>query len=100
MIGDAAVRELREETGIVLSSSDVSYIGVWDYKPTKTLALFAYRVVDMPEPSSCFCASTFEHAGQQIPEMDAWAVVDWAEAISCMNHSMSNILCEAKDMIW
>jgi len=100
MLGDAAVRELREETGIVLSSSDIKYIGVWDYKPTKTLALFSYRVIDMPDPSSCFCTSMFEHDGQQIPEMDEWAVVTWEEAIPRMNSQMSNILCEAKDMIW
>jgi len=96
MLGDAAVRELQEETGLVLSSSDISYIGIWDYKPGKDLALFAYHTTSMPDPALCFCPSTFEQDGQQIPEMDDWAVVSWDQAIAKMNAELARVLTEAK----
>jgi 8-oxo-dGTP pyrophosphatase MutT (NUDIX family) len=100
MIGDAAVRELEEETGLVLASSHISYIGIWDYKPGKDLALFSHITDSMPDPSECFCASTFEHDGQQIPEMDDWAVVLWDEAITRMNSDLARVLTIARPQIW
>jgi len=99
LIGDTAVRELREETGIELASSDISYLRVWDYKPGKVMALFSYRTDHMPDPNSCVCVSTFEHNGRQIPEMDRWAVVSWPDAIARMNPDLARILSEAKDLI-
>jgi len=100
MIGDAAVRELQEETGLVLDSSDIRYIGIWDYKPGKDLALFLRITHSMPDPLFCFCESSFEHDGQQIPEMDDWAVVNWAEAIDRMNPDLARVLTIARTQIW
>jgi len=100
MIGDAAVRELQEETGLVLASSDIRYIGIWSYKTGKDLALFSYSTQSMPEPSVCFCASMFEYEGQQIPEMDDWAVVSWDDAIAKMNPDLARVLTTARTQIW
>ena len=100
MIGDAAVRELQEETGLVLSTSDIRYIGIWSYKAGKDLALFSHVATSMPDPSTCFCPSTFEHNGQQIPEMDDWAVVSWDEAIARMNSDLARVLITARAQIW
>jgi 8-oxo-dGTP pyrophosphatase MutT (NUDIX family) len=100
MIGDAAVRELQEETGLVLDSSHIRYIGIWTYKPGKDLALFAHCTDSMPDPSQCFCPSTFEANGQQIPEMDQWAVVHWDDAIAMMNPDLARVLTIARTQIW
>ena len=100
MIGNAAVRELEEETGIVLSTSDIRYIGIWSYKPSKDLALFAHVTNSMPDLRTCFCPSTFEHLGQQIPEMDDWAVVTWDDAIAKMNSDLARVLTIARAQIW
>jgi 8-oxo-dGTP pyrophosphatase MutT (NUDIX family) len=100
MIGNAAVRELEEETGIVLSTSDIRYIGIWSYKPSKDLALFAHVTNSMPDLLTCFCPSTFEHLGQQIPEMDDWAVVTWDDAIAKMNSDLARVLTIARAQIW
>jgi 8-oxo-dGTP pyrophosphatase MutT (NUDIX family) len=100
MIGDAAVRELQEETGLVLASSDIRYIGIWTYKPGKDLALFAYCTDSMPNPAMCVCPSTFAENGQQIPEMDDWAVVSWDEAIARMNSDLARVLTTARTQIW
>ena len=100
MIGDAAVRELQEETGLVLSTSEIRYIGIWSYKAGKDLALFSHVTDSMPDPSSCFCASMFEANGSQIPEMDDWAVVKWDDAIARMNSDLARVLTIARAQIW
>jgi len=100
LLGDAAVRELREETGIVLSSSAIRYIGIWEYKSSKDLALFVYTTDDLPDPRACVCESTFDHHGQQIPEMDDWALVDWDEAIARMNPDLARILTDSRKHVW
>jgi 8-oxo-dGTP pyrophosphatase MutT (NUDIX family) len=100
MIGEAAVRELQEETGLVLASRDIRYIGIWDYKPGKDMVLFSHRTNSMPDPSQCFCPSTFEANGQQIAEMDDWAVVSWDDAIARMNPDLARVLTTARAQIW
>lgn len=89
---EAAVRELREETGLVASIGKLEHLGVHDYKRTKRLSLFRYRVDHMPDPNTCHCKSTFEWYGRMLPEMDGFEVVSIDDAISMMNADMSRVL--------
>lgn len=84
---DAALRELVEETGIVLEASRLNDLGVFDFRSDKALHLFALRVAAGEVlPTECRCTSMFpsRRNGRLIPEMDgfAWiapsAVADYA----------------------
>lgn len=72
---DAALRELREETGIELSAARLKDLGRFAYRRDKDLHLFAARIVDGEvDIARCVCTSLFpsRRNGKDIPEMDAF----------------------------
>ena len=76
----AALRELREETSIVLMPERLVDLGRFDYRSDKTLHLFGVRVGEGEiDPAACLCTSMFpsRRDGRSIPEMDdfAWIAV-------------------------
>ncbi|HVW50999.1 MAG TPA: NUDIX hydrolase [Trinickia sp.] len=72
---EAALRELREETGIELAPQRLKDLGRFAYRRDKDLHLFAARVEDGEiDLARCVCTSMFpsrKHGGP-IPEMDAF----------------------------
>lgn len=72
---DAALRELREETGIVLAPERLRDLGRFTYRPQKDLHLFAARIEDGEvDLARCVCTSLFpsRRDGSPIPEMDGF----------------------------
>jgi 8-oxo-dGTP pyrophosphatase MutT (NUDIX family) len=87
-----AVRELSEETGIHITTDQVTLIGEYEYKHTKTLVLFKHTVEVMPDVTTLHCPSEFEFNGVMIKEMDDYAVVDIEQALSMVNPDLERIL--------
>ena len=87
-----AVRELREETGIVATEDQLSYIGVFDYKPEKMLALFYLRVDTMYDPAQMRCTSMFDYHGKPLPEMDSFKIADRKTMLEKVNPSLQKVL--------
>jgi len=78
---DTALRETREETGLVLDSHALIELGRFPYRRDKELHLFATRVRRAEVAlNTLTCTSMFNsyHTGRLIPEMDAyrWATAD------------------------
>ncbi|CAB3963994.1 NUDIX hydrolase [Burkholderia cenocepacia] len=72
---DAALRELLEETGIVIGAERLLDLGRFAYRHDKDLHLFAVRVADDEvDLAHCKCTSLFpsRRDGSMIPEMDAY----------------------------
>lgn len=77
----AALREAREEAGIVLQEKHLLELGVQPYLPNKDLHLFVthwpYASLDL---GFCHCSSLFEckKTGLERPEVDAyqWIAID------------------------
>ena len=97
---EAAVRELEEETGLVADAVALSPLGVFNYKPKKTLVLYLWRVASMPDPSNLFCRSTFKDSkGRNVKELDKFKTVSWAEAENLVNPDMQRVLKQVEKMI-
>ncbi len=73
-----ALREMEEETGIVVAAQRLKDLGLFVYRRDKDLHLFAARALaDELDLTRCRCTSMFPRRsdGTMIPEMDAfrWA---------------------------
>lgn len=89
---ETAVRELREETDIAATDSQLEYLGTFDYRPEKRLALFRMKVDSMPATESLHCESKFQSKMRWLPEMDAFMIVDEDTCIEKVNPSMKKVL--------
>jgi 8-oxo-dGTP pyrophosphatase MutT (NUDIX family) len=79
-----ALREMVEETGIVIDAGRLTDLGLFVYRRDKDLHLFAARAHDNElDLTHCVCTSMFPRRsdGTLIPEMDAyrWATPDEVE---------------------
>jgi 8-oxo-dGTP pyrophosphatase MutT (NUDIX family) len=74
-----ALRELKEETGLVILSEQLNYIGRLDYTKHKQLELFSLLEFIDPDLKELTCESTFEHNGHDYPEVDDYKWVARAD---------------------
>ena len=94
---DAAVRELREETGLRAPADELLPLGVRAYLRTKDLALFEWRRDPMPDLASLACTSWIAlPGGGCMPEMDRFGVFAWAEALSLVGESLARVLAAVR----
>ncbi len=87
---DAAIRELHEETSIILSRDNLVDIGVYPHNKKKDIHLFLCKVNELPNPKYLKCTSFFELNGKQIPE------IDFYEIISKENRNKFNMVLQNK----
>lgn len=89
----AAVRELREETGLLVPPGDLHPLGLHPYLRNKDLVLFAWHPPAMPDPATLSCASLVTRPGHApFPELDRFAVLPWDEAMSHLTPNLARVL--------
>lgn len=75
-----AVRELYEETSMVVDPNMLVGLGTFHYKKSKDLSLWLHQVDVMPDPAGLECLSTFSTGkGIMRKEFDGFRVVPWGE---------------------
>lgn len=90
-----AIRELSEETGLIVSESKLLPLGIHPYLRDKDLALFAWLPAGLPEPDTLVCHSTFTlPGGAVLPEFDRFGLFEWQEALTRTGKNMARVLAE------
>jgi 8-oxo-dGTP pyrophosphatase MutT (NUDIX family) len=95
----AAVRELREETELIVPPGALVDLGVHPYLRDKDLALFAWFPEMMPDPRGLRCTSFFVTTkGERLPEFDRFAIFRWDEALARIGKNLARVLSSIRQM--
>ena len=95
---ETAMREMREETGIVLEASRLNDLGRFEYRTDKALHLFGVRTaageIDL---RTCHCTSMFpsRRDGRSIPEMDDFGWIAPARVHAFASASLNRLFHHA-----
>ena len=90
---DAAVRELREETGLMARPDELVELGVHPYLRAKDLALFVWSPRPLPNPRELSCNSHFSLPnGTLLPEFDRFELFPWEEALTRVGKNLARLL--------
>jgi 8-oxo-dGTP pyrophosphatase MutT (NUDIX family)/predicted ABC-type ATPase len=97
----AAIRELREETGLTCSASDLITLGKHAYTAKKDLELFLWPVHKMPDATTLHCVSKFhdDHTKSWLPELDDFAVVNWSHMRNLVNPNLNRVMNEIESHV-
>lgn len=89
----AALRETREETGLMLDAVQLLDLGRLAYRPRKDLHLFAARLPRL-DPRLLHCESRFDDLrGARLPEMDGYAWVGFDRVAAHCTPRLAAVLC-------
>jgi 8-oxo-dGTP pyrophosphatase MutT (NUDIX family) len=93
----AAVRELEEETGLVVPAEALRDLGLHAYRPDKDLALFVWTPAEMPRPDQLVCRSMFSlRNGAMVPEFDKFGIFAWDAALGKVGKNLARLLTELR----
>lgn len=88
-----ALRELEEETSLKASYKDLKFLGIFEYKHDKDLALYLWKVDSLPDISTLSCTSTFvNRQGKTLPELDKFLYVTFKQAFKKTVPAMKKVL--------
>ena len=91
---EAAIRELREETGLLAAADDLVTLGVHDYLPAKRITLFRWHLNPLPDPSQLVCNSMIPAGKSWIPEFDRFGLFEWPEVYERVGKNLAHVLAE------
>lgn len=76
----AAIRELREETSLVVSESDLIDAGIYPHNREKNIHIFICKMNVLPNTATLKCTSYFETPdGKRLPEMNGFKIISKEE---------------------
>jgi 8-oxo-dGTP pyrophosphatase MutT (NUDIX family) len=91
----AALRELDEETGLIVPPEALRSLGVHRYRPGKDLALFLWQPEQMPRPEDLTCRSMFPLRGDaMVPEFDKFGLFEWNVAVAKVGKDLARLLAQ------
>lgn len=89
---ETALRELTEETSIVLTADDITDLGHYEYTPRKDLHLFLYQTDDLPPIHTVICTSMCRRGKRTIPELDFFKYVPLEKVSGYTTANMNRVL--------
>ena len=94
-LAGAAARELLEETGLAAPQEALLPLGIKPYLRNKDLALFAWVVEPLPDPTMLACSEFFVLPdGTRLPEFDRFGLFTQDEALTRVGKNLARLLAE------
>jgi 8-oxo-dGTP pyrophosphatase MutT (NUDIX family) len=95
-----AIRELREETGVVLNPNQIKDLGRYAYRPDKDLHLFLYCRHKLPDPAHMLC-STFVSLPErdEFPEADDYQYIPFEDKDQYLSFNMNRVIAKIEPRI-
>ncbi len=91
----AAIREMREETGLQPQPDALLPLGTHAYLRNKDLALFGWRLDVLPDPARLRCSSMVQlPGGGTMPELDRFGLFALDAALACVGRNLARVLSE------
>lgn len=72
---EAALRELKEETGIIAFVEEMIDCGIYKHNKEKNIHLFIVRTECFPSIDKLTCSTYFELYGKKFPEIDSYKII-------------------------
>lgn len=96
---EAALRETREETGLMLDAAALLDLGRFVYSPRKDLHLFATRTPRF-DPATLHCDSRFTcgASGRRLPEMDGYGWFAFDAVVVRCRPRLASVLVSRLDL--
>ncbi len=96
---ESALRETKEETGLMLEAEALLELGRFEYRLRKDLHLFALRMPRF-DAAALHCESRFTDAatGQRLPEMDGYGWFAFERVTEHVTRKMAAVLCGRLDL--
>lgn len=92
---DTALRELKEETSIILNNPQLKFIGDFKYlKSNKMLKAFYLKIDEKIDENSLHCSSMVNLKGRIFPEVDQFKWVNLEEAKKLIHKTQVDALIE------
>jgi len=89
----ACIREVREETNLLIKREIITDLGVYEYTRDKDLHLFLLHRRDLPDTGSMGCSSFFiNKAGHRLPEVDGYRYIAFGEKEIYLTRSMAGVI--------
>lgn len=77
---EAVIREVQEETGLIITPDDVTPLGRKPYNKDRELSLFLMVVENLPDPETLICSSMVNWENHDpFPELDKFKLVAWKD---------------------
>ena len=89
---ETAIRECEEEFGITAPYHDLEDLGEFKYMSGKKLHLFRWEVDQFPDLNTLHCSSYYERNGKQYPEIFAYQIFSFDDALEKVGKNMKRVL--------
>jgi 8-oxo-dGTP pyrophosphatase MutT (NUDIX family) len=95
-----AMRELQEETGLIVREAEPHPLGTHPYLRDKDLALFAWTPSPIPAAETLVCRSTFTLPnGSVLPEFDRFGWFEWDAALGKVGKNLARVLGPIRKLV-
>ena len=96
----AAVRELYEETSLIVNEDDLIFIDRFKYTKEKDYALFLYKAQSLPNLKDLKCISFFKSSlGRETKEVDFFSFITINDIYN-LNKNQAKIIDENKSLLF